>query len=270
MLKTNTPVELHNGILVKREDLCTTHPDPPFSKHRGVMAHLEKRPEKIIGVLDTYHSMAGWSVAAACKELGKQCINFWPHYKDDSENSYRKTQIQSKALGAELISLQASKSAILHIRARKYLREKYGHQAYMMPNALKLQESVSQTAAEVCRTRPDSPIVVISASSGTLAAGVLRGLVNMKGIGLFKKSAFPEVFVHMGYSRPEQTVRRYLQKLAPGLKQSHVHIVDEGFSYKDMVEGFVPFPCNPYYDLKAWNWLQKQDFKNVLFWNIGA
>jgi hypothetical protein len=33
-----------------------------------------------------------------------------------------------------------------------------------------------------------------------------------------------------------------------------------------------PFPCNPYYDLKAWEWLMKnkgQLEEPILFWNIG-
>ena len=57
---SSTPWEVYDvggwPVHVKREDLCTGKGCPPFSKMRGVVEHLEGRPEGIIGVLDTYHS----------------------------------------------------------------------------------------------------------------------------------------------------------------------------------------------------------------------
>ena len=60
MLVNNTPVEQYKidgrTIHVKREDLCCPYPGPSFSKMRGVVAHIENRPEQVIGGLDTFHS----------------------------------------------------------------------------------------------------------------------------------------------------------------------------------------------------------------------
>jgi len=43
--------------------------------------------------------------------------------------------------------------------------------------------------------------------------------------------------------------------------------------YPDIENMHCPFPCNPYYDRKAWKWLIENytDLqKPILFWNIGA
>jgi 1-aminocyclopropane-1-carboxylate deaminase/D-cysteine desulfhydrase-like pyridoxal-dependent ACC family enzyme len=278
MLTRSTPVELHNGIWVKREDLCAVPPAPPFSKYRGVEAHIKKRPEQVIGVLDTLHSKAGWAVAAACQALGKRCINFYPVFAREEPGTIRPYQQEAAALGAELVGMQAGMSAVLWNQARNRLHQRYPPESlmpqsetgYMMPNALKIEESADETAKELSTStstilmNPDR--VVISVSSGTIAAGVLRGLAQAR--------LRPTIDLHLGYSRPEAAVRKYLRRMAGVYSQGLLNIIDEGYAYSDAVTDIkAPFPCNAYYDLKAWKWLLKQEREEgeiILFWNIGA
>lgn len=43
LLVDATPIEtVTDRISVKREDLCSPHPGPSFSKIRGVLKHIEK------------------------------------------------------------------------------------------------------------------------------------------------------------------------------------------------------------------------------------
>ncbi len=139
----------------------------------------------------------------------------------------------------------------------------------MFPNALKLPETVEETALEVARTAvpEDVDTVLVSASSGTIAAGVIRGFLRHRSV--FR------VIIHMGYSRPENAVRAYIAKMigepSPNLE---IIIVDEGYEYKDMARPGpeAPFPSNPYYDLKAYRWwlaVGQQKFGTALLWNIG-
>ena len=54
-LRENTPVDDYTdeyGLWVKREDLSCREPGPPFSKTRGVFAHMAKQDAHTIGVLD--------------------------------------------------------------------------------------------------------------------------------------------------------------------------------------------------------------------------
>ncbi len=275
----NTPVETYQlagrPILVKREDLCAPPEAPEFSKMRGVWAHLKERPETTIGVLDTYHSKAGWAVAFCAALLGKKVINYWPKYKADKAGELREPQVMSKKLGATLVSLPAGRSAILYHTARRHLRENF-KDAYLVPNALKLDESITENAAEVVATSelyPKEAALVISVSSGTVAAGVLKGLDD---VGLLDNYT---VYFHMGYSRSRDAFLKYVQdKSGLILDLTNVNIVDEGYNYSAAAVVDTPFPCNPYYDAKAWKWLQNSieaghpinEHENILFWNIGS
>ena len=263
MLRFDTPVENYTkeyGLWVKREDRSCRKPGPQFSKARGVYARIESRPEKLIGVLDTAHSQAGHAVARACQILGKRCINYYPLYKADTE--LRRPQIDSKALGARLEPLPAGRSCILFHAAKKHVEKRRG---YMMPNALKLEESVEETAIEVGRYggEEDFEQVLIPISSGTIAAGVIKGFLNHNWEGKF--------IIHLGYSRSHDQVVKYLKKMS-GYEDLNLKLIDEGFTYKDKAKGDVvpPWPCNVYYDLKAFQWwLENRNNNNTLFWNIG-
>lgn len=294
MCVDGTPVEDHRaewGLWVKREDMCCPG-GPNFSKTRGVFAHIAKRPEQIIGVLDTAHSQGGWAVARACAELGKTCVEFYPHFRKPGKTP-NEVQDNCQRLGAQTIPLPAGRSAVLYHAARATLARAWGSDSWMMPNALKLSEMVAETAAEVRRTiapgqtlvqtqpatsrkfTPDLQrisTVLISASSGTIAAGVCQGLVELGWRG--------DVVIHQGYSRPQGAMRDYMRKCLTdqgwlstetGLR---VTLVDEGYGYADAARPgpTPPWPSNKFYDLKAFRWFQavgRDKFGEALFWSIG-
>jgi hypothetical protein len=264
MLVNETPIEHVGGnVWVKREDLCSPYPGPGFAKIRGVLAHVRARPEGLIGVLDTYHSKAGWAVAYVCRALGKRCVDFFPVYKADGD-ALRPQQAMAHGLGADLVPLPAGRSAILYHTAR---RETVARGGYVMPNALKLPETVAEVADEVVRTPGLSRFehLVISVSSGTIAAGVLSGFARL---GLAPRTTF-----HLGYDRSREALLSYVRGYVPSLDAFRPEVVDEGYGYKDKARGaeVAPFPCNPYYDLKAWQWLRRQDsLPPTLFWNVGC
>lgn len=274
--KLGTPVQYDRGakLYVKREDLCCPG-GPNFSKTRGVFAHVAARPEKIIGVLDTGHSQAGWAVARACKALKKDCQLFYPVRRSEMHDEFgahdlKPQQKAAQKLGATLTNFKAGRSAVLYHSARAYLRG-LPFPSYMMPNALKLPETVTETAAEVKRTKlPKVKTVLISVSSGTIAAGVVRGLVEKGWTGV--------VILHLGYSRSALKVRQYVVNAA-GLSDFEMggvslDVVDENYLYSDEARpGPTPdFPCNSFYDLKAYRYWMLHRIKSdepALFWNIG-
>lgn len=264
----HTPVEAYPelGMVVKREDLCCPA-GPHFSKTRGVWAHIQKRNESIIGCLDTSHSQGGWATAQACRMLGKAAIIFYPVFKQLRPLS--PSQIFGQECGARLAPLQAGRSAVLYHKAKADMRERGG---YMMPNALKLDETVEETARELVSTADYYMVegveaVLVSASSGTIAAGVFKGMRDVDW-------RVP-LLVHLGYSRPGAEVERYIQAKAGVTDyRGQIHIFNEQYAYKDKAGPGItpPFPCNEYYDLKAFRWYQRigrLNYKNVLFWNIG-
>lgn len=278
----NTPWEHYTlddvPIYVKREDLCCPAPGPSFSKIRGVYRHLkaikQKRGVIPIGVMDTVHSKAGWGVAYICQALGLPCYDFFPVLKKEwvrfhLEYTIRPNQVMAESLGAYLAATPAGMSAVLYNRAKSEMKNMFGQDCYMMPNALKLEESISETAFELGAYTPDEILHaegtwLVSVSSGTIAAGVIRGLV--------KCNVAPIVIAHMGYNRDEDRLMEYMLN-ASGTHYPFLQIVNEGYDYKQAVEAECPFPCNPFYDLKAWKWLMEhyQELQPpIIFWNIGA
>lgn len=264
----NTPVTWHPevNLYVKHEEQCCPG-GPNFSKTRGVYAHIAKRTEHTIGVLDTSHSQGGWAVTKACMMLGKQPHLWYPAFKQDLDKPLKPQQFTAQQLGAHLHPLKPGRSAILYHTASKLLRE-VSNDFYMLPNALKLPESVDETAAEVERTDIPTDInaVLVPASSGTIAAGVLRALAD-KNVA---------IVVHLGYSRPEDGVRKYLSQMS-GITGAGdgVTIIDEGYNYADAAKNDIelpPWPCDKYYDLKTYRYWLKEGQKRygkALLWNIG-
>jgi threonine dehydratase len=268
MCIASTPLETYPdlGMVVKREDLCCPA-GPHFSKTRGVWAHIEKRNESLIGCLDTSHSQGGWATAQACRMLGKASIIFYPSFVKPRPLSA--SQVFGQELGAELVPLQAGRSAVLYHQAKAMMRERGG---YMMPNALKLDETVEETTLEFVDTAAYYAMegieaVLVSASSGTIAAGVFRGM-RMADWRV-------PLLVHLGYDRSAAAVERYIQERANLIDhRGQIMIYNEQYAYKDKARPGpdAPFPCNEHYDLKAFRWYQRIGhtmYKPVLFWNVG-
>lgn len=277
----DTPLEDHRtryGLLVKREDLCCPLPGPPFSKTRGVLRAMQAQVnagQTLFGVLDTVHSQGGLAVAQAAQYLGVQCVDYYPVYKADAPGLLRPVQVKARELGAELFGLPAGRSAVLYHEAKRRTLERGG---WMYPNALKLDETVDETAAEVDRTflGADDDLSeymtrvpwIVSASSATIAAGVLKGLDYHR--------AHPYIILHMGYSRSEDSVKRYLAEKSQRLvtQPVHVDIIDEGYDYADEARPgeTPPWACNSHYDLKAFRWWMNRGrslYGEAVFWNIG-
>jgi len=164
--------------------------------------------------------------------------------------------------------LVAGMSAILFHQAKAKLLELCGPDAVMLPNGLKLDETVRATADEVEEFTPTELFRgtwVVSISSGTICAGVLKGL---------EYEPYEQIVAHMGYSRSQTSAMSYLlEKAGVDREDARICFVDEGYSYANAAIGHCPFPCNAYYDLKAWQWLKGNVHslvEPIVFWNIGA
>jgi len=272
----NTPVEIHSigsiPVWVKREDLAAVSPAPPFSKIRGLYTHLTKlkaRGIKTIGYVETSISMAGWGAAWCCEDLGLKAVLFDPQYKETPKllNFHRK---QWKMFSPDIIPIPAGRARINYYVGRKLLMDRYGPHAVMLDLGLPLKETVAETAAEWRRTIPELPSqpgsIVINVGSGTICAGIVRGWRKGEGkiIGVMGRSG--------NVRAKTKSIRRRAQRLLNGLLGVPFQLEDPGWEYTEKSRFRTPFPCHPYYDKKAWEWLEKhieEVPQPVLFWNIG-
>jgi 1-aminocyclopropane-1-carboxylate deaminase/D-cysteine desulfhydrase-like pyridoxal-dependent ACC family enzyme len=266
-VRASTPIEVYEGVYVKRDDTCCD--DPPLAKIRGLYRFVETRKSfSVFGILDGRHSRNGWALARACKALGKKARVYWPMRVSETPEDRGPTRDAAARLGAETVGIQAGRSAVVFAAARRDLAEAYPN-SFMVPNAVKIPETVDAHVAEIASQKeellgiaPES--LVMSCGSGTIAAGVLSGL--------FRIGLIPEVHIILGYSQEEKRLRRYLGSYTQ-FPQTAIRILDAGYSYGSKEEIVTDFPCCEYYEAKAWSWLMaNRDSlpEPILFWNSGS
>lgn len=278
-IKNNTPVinyEIGEILIsVKREEMCCVD-GPPFSKVRGIVAHMKKMKEDgvtIVGYTETSISMAGWGVAWVGKELGMTVIIFDPQYKTTPNTLiyHRRKWLDHHAI---VIPILAGRAKVNWYISRKRLENDYGPKAVLLPLGLPFEETIQETEAEVTRTLDKLPYeiktFVINIGSGTIAAGLWRGVA--------RRNQWSDIYGIMGRTGSKARKLRDIEKkaglTATGLfgEKTKLILEDPGWQYTEHSTQSCPFPCNPFYDLKAWQWLVENIDKlepPILFWNIG-
>lgn len=278
----NTPIEKYQvkerDIYVKREDLACLPPGPPFAKVRGLLPVLEELKAdgiKTIGYMDTSISMAGWGISYFCKQLGMKAVLYYPQYKDGFKHNQELHLSKWKEFGAEILPIEKpNRMQINFYRARKHLEAKYS-KTKMLPLGLTFQETVEKVSKQVIISDRDllKGTIVSCVGSGAMLAGVLKGCHQV--------GDRPDCYGILVSDKNDQTMRKKILKMS-GLSDNYslfngldlsLSVVNAGYEYTEKEEIDCPFPCNPYYDRKAWKWLVERinSLKEpILFWNIGT
>lgn len=272
-----TPIEKYEGIFVKREDMCFEAPAPPFSKCRGIIVHLEKLKKigiKTVGYTETSISMAGWGVAWACSLLGMKAVIFDPQYKVTPKTLAYHREQWAKFDCVTIVPLKAGMAKVNWYISKTILESNYKN-SLLLPLGLPFPETIEATAVEVRRTlkfieENNIKTVVSCVGSGTIAAGIFRGLSDyaspVKLIGVMTRTGVS--------SHKHDAIVHKSGILSQGLFHSDtsLQVFDPGWEYTQPSKIDCPFPCHEYYDLKAWQFIkehQRYMDKNILFWNIG-
>jgi len=299
MILQDTPVEEYrvntHCVFVKREDLAVVYNDsrlpslpfpPPFAKVRGlyeVLIKLKQRGVQTVSYMDTSVSMAGWGISYFCHFLGMKSVIYYPLYKEGLKGEIEKYSKICRECGAEVIFLERpNRQKINFYRAKKLLKLSYP-EGVILSQGLPFDETVeavSRQASLLPKTVLGGTIV-INVGSGTMLAGVLKGLCKVrnkwevqavkgilaapKNIDIKRKFIFAKAGI---LDAKRQQKGLLLFDVVP-----EVEIIDYGYEYTQKEEVPVLFPCNIYYDRKAWKWLLDNIEvvkKPILFWNIGG
>lgn len=301
MLVNNTPVELHVfntfKYWVKREDKACEKPGPPFAKIRGLlpfMGSLKNQGIEYVSYMDTSISMAGWGISYVAKQLGMKAVLFYPLYKDGLRHNQFRLIPKWHEFGAIVHPLETpTQRQINIIRAKKRFQSNMagmGSRGYWLPDGLKLTETIYAVSKEARVTFDENKKfnnIVINVGSGVMLAGVLMGLSMSKK----RVDNIYAVATHKGTKLIE--LRKKVLKLA-NVKDINVHpklfdqrvplqsitsnlqFISTHYDYSEKVSDdlLCDFPCNPYYDKKAWEFLiNNSEYlcnENTLFWNIGG
>lgn len=278
MIKS-TPLEDYKvkgiKIYVKREDLAGIPPGPPFAKTRGLLTHLVYQKEQgveVLGYVETSISMAGWSIAHLASELDLKAIIYCPKYKNGSMPErlgyhYK----QWKKFGAEIRFLPAGRAKINYYIARRLFQKEFEESGTFLPLGIPLPETLEEVSKEAKKVDWSFfKTLIVNVGSGTMLAGILKGIprephIKIKGISGRECSVVLK----------KKKILELSGTTSGGFfgKELEIEVVDPGYSYTDSELINCPFPCNPYYDRKAWKWLIDNLGSletPVLFWNIGA
>ena len=302
-LLKNTPIERYvvdgKEIYVKREDLATGYfPAPSNAKARGILAHIE---EKVIGkgyekvaIVPTLISRADWVLSwVVNKKFSNELetVVFYPLYRSKNSNTF--SRVMSYCLGAEMRPINACRHSIMEARAMKLIDRK----TYMMPKMLMTSESVFSVGEEAMRI-PDRLLngtIVVSVGSGTMLSGIIFGLLRKrvlpkKIVGVLVTKRTPAglkivrrrimdlinltLFEYIKYKAEKLSFGTDKKKLPLLFVPPNLELVNSGYNYTDAIlDVKPPFPCDQYYDRKAWKWLLEHYDelpKPVLFWNVGG
>lgn len=277
LLKINTPVEQYEvkgrPVFVKREDLCVEPPGPPFSKVRGIVAFLaglKSKGVKTVAYLENSTSMASWGVSWAAQALGLKAVIFAPEYKEPKMPLEFHRQMWGQ-FNPEIVPYRPMiQKADWHAKHKQF-KALYPDASFMLPLGLPFEQTRDETAAEVQRSRGMWGSLVINIGSGTICSGVVRGLEG-------SATQIIAVWCSAKAEDPMATRERILAKagvLDFGGNCFSLDVIPNDMKYGEPDLYPCPFPCNPYYDRRAWHWLcENIDDPRlrdpILFWNIGA
>lgn len=265
-IKVDTPIEKYDvggkSVYVKRDDLMgdgkTLPPWGKLSALRNVL--LNVKPTKPLIHLSVYGSWSGWALSEISKELGYEFIMAYPNSKKYPEYMIEKVE-QSLPLRPNMMSILYNKVGSI-AREKDYVRLPYAfdHSVYIETQRERLKEVKKEL---------DFDHLVVSSGSGVSCLGLL-----------LEHEPWPSLFepvntrtFHTVCVSGEDTIKKKFAKHQIH-SSNQIEIVKSEYAFDDMMEWYeTPFPCNEFWDKKAWYWLENNISKfdgKILFWNLGG
>lgn len=269
VLNYNTPLEEYKvkgrSVWVKRDDLMGDGVSlPSWGKLGAIWELLQKYVDKSkpLTHLSVYGSWSGWALAAMCKELG---IEFIYSYPDTKRISDELLGMVKEKYDCTFEAYKPNMMSILYNTIKKAAREK-GYQ--MLPYAFEHDFYINYMSE---RIKPYNHFknLVISSGSGVTLSGLCKGFYEEE-----LKEFWPETNkkVYTTCVSSEASINKMLFK--NGLQQLPIQVRKSEYEFANKVEGYkAPFPCNQFWDIKQWKWLEENINSiegDILFWNLGG
>ena len=242
-----TPVELHDGVWVKRDDLLTVN-GARGGKARScwALAGAAPRPPGLVtaGAKDSPQALI---VAHQARALGIPCAIHTP----DGEIPAGGPVDVARSLGATIVQHQAGRNSVIIARSREYAAETGFRE---IPFGMTCAAAIEQTRDQVANVPAEAKRIVVPVGSGMTLAGILWGMID-RGL------TTPVLGVVVG-ADPAKRLAEY----APPGWEAMVSLVPSGVDYSDHVHATLgPIDLDPVYEAKCRPFLEAGD----LFWIVG-
>jgi hypothetical protein len=268
-LNEETPLELYHikgrEVWVKRDDLMGDGMVlPPWGKVAALYELVKKYIDKSkpLTHLSVDGSWTGWALAAICEELD---IEFHVSHPDSKKISQEYLgMIKEMYPKVYLNPIRPNMMQIMYNSLRGQAREN-GWQ--MLPYAFD-HDFYKDYLAERIQPYTHFDNLVVSSGSGVTLSGLARGYYREE-----LKEFFPQV-----KKKIWTTCVSSVSSINKTLKKSGIpiplNIRKSEYLFENRLDGYeAPFPCNQFWDIKQWKWLEEHIDEiegTILFWNIGG
>ena len=268
-LNEETPLELYHikgrEVWVKRDDLMGDGMVlPPWGKLAALFELVKKYIDKSKPLvhLSVDGSWTAWALSAICEELG---IEFYAAHPDSKKISQEYlSMIKEMYPKTNLYPIRPNMMQIMYNSLKKDAREK-GWQ--MLPYAFD-HDFYKDYLADRIQPYSHFDNLVVSSGSGVTLSGLAKGYYREE-----LKEFFPQV-----KRKIWTTCVSSVSSINKTLKKSGIpiplNIRKSEYLFENRLDGYeTPFPCNQFWDVKQWKWLEEnidQIEGTILFWNIGG
>ncbi len=268
-LNEDTPLELYHikgrEVWVKRDDLMGDGTIlPPWGKvaalYELVRQYIDR--SKPLTHLSVDGSWTGWALAAICEALD---IEFYVSYPDSKKISQEYLgMIKEMYPKVHMNPIRPNMMQIMYNSLRGQAREN-GWQ--MLPYAFD-HDFYKDYLAERIQPYVHFDNLVVSSGSGVTLSGLARGYYREE-----LKEFFPSVSRKIWTTcvSSESSIKKTLKKSGIPIP---LNIRKSEYLFENRLDGYeAPFPCNQFWDIKQWKWLEEnidQIEGTILFWNIGG
>jgi hypothetical protein len=223
-------VEQHRGIAVVRDDLR-----PGGTKARFVGPMLDGATEAVYASPPEGGAQA--ALATVARALGKRATIFVAQRAKPHPRT-----LEASRLCAKVVPVAPGYLTVVQARAKAYCRETG---AFLVPFGADFPGAAEAIAAAALSTGETPDEVWCAAGSGVLARGLAL--------------AWPHARRHVVQIGRELSPRE--------VAGARIHVHPKKFGERATIG--APFPSDPHYDAKAWEYcLAKHGPGNVLFWNV--
>ena len=269
-LNENTPLELYNikgrDVWVKRDDLLGDGTIlPPWGKMAAVYQLVKKYVDKNkpLTHLSVDGSWTAWVLAAICDNLG---IEFYASYPDSKKISQEYLSMIGELFPKTKFNPVRPNMMKIMYNSLKLQANKNNWQ--MLPYAFD-HDYYKDSLKERIKQYNDFDNLVVSSGSGVTLAGLVKGFYGDEVVNGFFEKSNKKVWT---------TCVSSVDSISRKLKSSGIHlpinIRKSEYDFNDRLDGYsAPFPCNQFWDIKQWKWLEENIDTldgSILFWNIGG
>jgi cysteine synthase len=236
---------------------------PPWGKIAGIRKVVKSLDLSVPLVhLNVYGSWSGWALSRLAKAHDFEFHMAFPKTKRIKDDYIGIVESN----GAKLVPLRHNMFRVLHAQVENMRKEnKWQMLPYAFNTDIYLTHMAQRLSATLELAKADDlkfSTLVVSAGSGVTCSALLRAF----------QAYNPNGSMYNVCVSSEKTVKTELAKkqvLTPS-----THVILSEFKFDDTMPKIdTPFPCNQFWDKKAWHWLTQHaaELKGpILFWNLGG